>query len=51
LRSVDIILRALFGPAAEQDDQRLAVAAKIDPIAWPEIDASLEHAAADTFHV
>jgi len=44
-------LLALLGAATEQDNQRVAVSAEVDPITGTEIDPRLEHAAADSFDV
>lgn len=41
----------LLCPAAEQDDNSVAVLAKVDAIPRPEIDSVLKHAGADALDV
>jgi len=47
----DIVLLALLGAAAEQDDQPLAILAEIDPITGAECDPEFENAGTDAFDV
>src|ERR1700733_15973008 len=51
VRSLDIALLALLGAACEQDDQHLAVATEVSPVARPPIDPVFEHPLAHAFRV
>jgi hypothetical protein len=51
VRGRDVAILALLRPAAEQNDDSLAIFTEIDPIPRPEIDAVLEHAGTDTLDV
>jgi len=46
-----IRLLTLFGAAGEKNDQPVAIATKIDPIARPEIEPVLQNALADALDV
>src|SRR5438309_1873177 len=46
-----LVLLALLGAATEQDDHAVAILAKIDSVAWAEVDLPLEHARTDALHV
>ena len=47
----DIALLPALRASCEQNDQRLAVAAELQAIARPEIEAPLENATSYTLHV
>ena len=51
LSPFDVALLTLLGAAGQQNHQRVAVASKIDPVAWPPIDPVFEHPLAYAFCV
>ena len=51
MRRIDIALLSLLGSAGQQDDDRLAIAPEINPIARTKIDPALQHTFAHAFDV
>src|ERR1700704_5651085 len=51
VRRIDIALLSLLGSAGQQDDDRLAIAPEINPIARTKIDPALQHTFAHAFDV
>jgi hypothetical protein len=51
LGSLDIRVLPSLHSAGQQDHQIVAVAAKVEPISWPPIDAALLHTGADALDI
>jgi hypothetical protein len=47
----DVLLLPLFCPASEKNHKRFGISAKINTVAWPEVDNSFQNPSADRFGV